>query len=119
MPEGYVFGPVMHLIQKIGERPTAAFPSSHVSVCLILLWLVIKYIKRLILLVSVITIVLILSTVYLRAHYLVDVIAGVLVAPLLYLFSVRLHKVLNEGVIFHFYPKSVINGDTDKAGNQS
>ena len=64
--------------QTSGERPTAAFPSSHIGITLILLYLVQPQSRRLFFVMLPFAVLLTLATVYIQAHYLVDAIAGVL-----------------------------------------
>lgn len=72
-----VFGYFIKLIQANGEAPTAAFPSSHVGVSVIVLcWLYAKGAKRLFWGLLPFTILLFFATVYIKAHYATDVIAG-------------------------------------------
>lgn len=77
---GYADGVFYSLVDsahRSGERPIAAFPSSHVSVCLVLMLIVWK--ERLHLLFGLllpIAVLLIISTVYIRAHYAIDVLGG-------------------------------------------
>ena len=60
-----------------GERPTAAFPSSHVGVSTILLLLLWKNgSRRLLLWLAPFYVLLCLSTVYIYAHYAIDVFGG-------------------------------------------
>jgi len=60
-----------------GERPTAAFPSSHVGITLILLLLAWRSGNRkLFAVVAVFFTLMCFSTVYIQAHYAVDVLAG-------------------------------------------
>ena len=60
-----------------GERPTAAFPSSHVGVSTILLLLLWKNgSRRLLLWLTPFYVLLCLSTVYIYAHYAIDVFGG-------------------------------------------
>lgn len=60
-----------------GERPTAAFPSSHVGVSTILLLLLWKSgSRRLLLWLAPFYVLLCLSTVYIYAHYAIDVFGG-------------------------------------------
>jgi membrane-associated phospholipid phosphatase len=81
LPDAYLFGAIMHFIQKIAEQPTGAFPSSHVGISLIIL-LISKKIAPLFFKIALpFVIILILSTVYIKAHYAVDVLAGIIVAP--------------------------------------
>ncbi|HYW96476.1 MAG TPA: phosphatase PAP2 family protein [Bacteroidales bacterium] len=97
LPDGYVFGPLMRFISAAGEGRTAAFPSSHVSICLMLLYGCFRYARTLMPLVLPVAVLLLLSTVYLRAHYAIDVIAGMIATPPVWLFSVKLFKTLNQG----------------------
>lgn len=68
-----------------GERPTAAFPSSHVGIstlCMLLLWRTnTKWLWRSMLPLYVL---LCLATVYIQAHYAVDALAGLLTGILSY-----------------------------------
>jgi membrane-associated phospholipid phosphatase len=43
-----------------------------------------------------VALLLVASTVYIKAHYLIDVFAGLLVAPLFYVFSVRIWGKMSE-----------------------
>ena len=62
---------------EAGERPTAAFPSSHVGISTILLLLVWRArSRRLLLALLPLYVLLCLSTVYIYAHYAIDVFAG-------------------------------------------
>jgi membrane-associated phospholipid phosphatase len=91
---GYIFEPITKLIQHFGERPTGAFPSSHVSICLMLLYGSFQYYRKLLYAIVPISILLIFSTVYIRAHYFVDVIAGFTFTPIIYAISVMLYRFL-------------------------
>jgi membrane-associated phospholipid phosphatase len=73
--------------QDTGERPTAAFPSSHIGISLILLYLVFPYSKKIFVALLPFVILLSLATVYIQAHYLVDAIAGVISSVLVFLLS--------------------------------
>jgi membrane-associated phospholipid phosphatase len=73
-----------------GERPTAAFPSSHVGIATIFIiyaWLTRS--RRLFLSLLPLYVLLCFSTVYIRAHYVIDVLGGWLTAVL---FFVVLHN---------------------------
>ncbi|MBF1514279.1 MAG: phosphatase PAP2 family protein [Prevotella pallens] len=80
-----------------GERPTAAFPSSHVgisTICMFLVWHTRNY--KLLMVLAPFYFFLCCATVYIQAHYLIDAIAGVISAILVYLtlfyFSKRMVK---------------------------
>ncbi len=92
IPNGFIFGSLIRIIQNNAEGQTAAFPSSHVSICLMLLWGCYRYAKKLLPYVIPVAIILLFSTVYLRAHYVIDVIAGILVTPLLWQLSSLIYQ---------------------------
>ncbi|MCS7163718.1 MAG: phosphatase PAP2 family protein [Thermodesulfovibrio sp.] len=57
-----------------------AFPSGHVGVSLVVLFLMLKYSKKLFWFSLIPVLLLIVSTVYCRYHYFVDVLAGIILA---------------------------------------
>ena len=81
-----------------GERPTAAFPSSHVGVstiCMLLLWHDRNY--RLLAVLAPFYLLLCCATVYIQAHYLIDAIAGFITGCLLFVILLRLsHPMINK-----------------------
>ncbi len=92
---GGAFTKLIRIVQEVGERPTGAFPSSHVGVTLIVLQLSWKYIRNLFYLLLPVAFVLILSTVYISAHYAVDIIGAFIFAPFIYAFSnYSYHKIM-------------------------
>jgi membrane-associated phospholipid phosphatase len=82
-----IFRKLVKLAEAIGEGPTAAFPSSHVGIIAIILYMSFKDAKKLFWFMLPVSIILFFSTVYLKAHYLIDVFGGFISAPLLYLIS--------------------------------
>lgn len=86
---GYQDGFFYHLLAEVhhsGERPTAAFPSSHVGisvVCMLLAWR--SGSRRLFYLLLPFAVLICFATVYIRAHYAVDVIAGLISGTAFYL----------------------------------
>ena len=82
----------MHAIQAGAEQPTGAFPSSHVGVTVVILLLAKKRLPLFYKVCVPLTFILILSTVYIKAHYAVDAIFGILSAPIiLYIFDDAYH----------------------------
>lgn len=85
---GYTDGVFYHMVESAkaaGERPTAAFPSSHVgvaTVCMLLSWHTRN--RRLVLCMLPFFVFLCMSTVYIQAHYVIDAIAGLLSGIVLY-----------------------------------
>ena len=85
---GYQDGPFYQFINvahAAGERPTAAFPSSHVGITLVLLLLAWRSGSwRLFFCVLPFFLLMCLATVYIRAHYAIDVVAGIVSGTLFY-----------------------------------
>lgn len=88
------FGHFIKIIQENGEAKTAAFPSSHVGVAVIMLIWIFKNLKKYFKYFVPIVITLFFATVYIKAHYAVDAIAGLLSAPFIYLIINHLFKKL-------------------------
>lgn len=78
-------------VQEAGERPTAAFPSSHVGITLILLYLIYPQSRKLFFCLLPFAVLLTLATVYIQAHYLVDVIAGAVTSYPVFLMSRKIY----------------------------
>ena len=90
--EGYVFVPLMRAIFNRMTLAGAAFPSSHVAIGLIAVLLLRPHLPRLFRLYLAIFVLLCVSTVYIYAHYVVDVVAGLAVAPVLLWAAKRLYR---------------------------
>lgn len=78
--------------QAAGERPTAAFPSSHIGVSAILLMLAFPVSRCLGVVLLPFFVLLCLATVYIQAHYLIDALAGLLSAGPVFLLSRGLYR---------------------------
>ncbi len=81
-----------------GERPTAAFPSSHVgisTVIMLLVWHTRN--RRLLLCMLPFYVFLCLATVYIQAHYAIDAIAGLLSGAALFAVFMWLSRGMTEG----------------------
>lgn len=94
VPGGYVFGALTRFIQANLEVPAAAFPSSHVSICLILVWACYRQAPRLLIVVMPLSLLMLLSTVYIRAHYVIDVLAAFIITPVIFILSDRFYNIL-------------------------
>ena len=88
------FSRAVKLIQYYGEHPTGAFPSSHVGMALIFLYVSFGNIRWLFWVIFPLFLLILLATVYIKAHYAIDVIAGLVSAPIVYFFSVGLYNFL-------------------------
>lgn len=93
-------GPFRALVQvahDAGERPTAAFPSSHVGIATVLLLLGARYCRmrrRCTLLKWFVPLYILLcfSTVYIKAHYAVDAMAGLVFGTVFYFILEQLYR---------------------------
>ena len=83
VPDAYLFRELVKSAQKY-ERPTGAFPSSHVGITTILMLLLWFHERKWVYIFAPVYGLLVMSTVYIKAHYLVDVPAGIISAVLIY-----------------------------------
>jgi len=91
------FSQMVQNTQQVGERPTAAFPSSHVGISTLIILLIIK--NRRFKLLSVlfpVYIALVTSTVYIQAHYVIDVLAGFTTAFIFYILGFLVYKLFTR-----------------------
>lgn len=96
VPDSGIFRSLVKFVEFVGERPTAAFPSSHVGMVLIMILIAWReYFKTLFWLVPFF-LLLSLSTVYIKAHYAVDVIGGIISAPLVLRISQKIFITFNK-----------------------
>lgn len=82
--DGFFYG-LVEQAKAAGERPTAAFPSSHVgisTVCMLLAAHTRQ--RRLVYILAPFYVFLCLATVYIQAHYAIDAIAGLITGCALY-----------------------------------
>ncbi len=92
VPEGYLFQKGVLLIQLLGEQPTGAFPSSHVGLTIIFLIITRTYSKKTFWFMLPVAIILIFATVYIKAHYVVDVFAGILSSGIVLLLAKKIYS---------------------------
>jgi membrane-associated phospholipid phosphatase len=94
-PPGWSDGFFYHLLDMThdaGERPTAAFPSSHVGCTTVLMMLALHTrSRRLVLGMLPFYVLMCFSTVYIYAHYAIDAIAGLITGIMLYYLLSRLY----------------------------
>ena len=85
---GWSGGLFYHLVQlahHAGERPTAAFPSSHVAIATLVMLITMKLrMWRWLLVLAIPYMFLCLSTVYIYAHYAIDAITGMVFGVVLF-----------------------------------
>lgn len=90
---GVFFTELVNIAQRAGERPTAAFPSSHIGVAVVVMILAFKAGRHLFVAFLPFFILLCCATVYIKAHYLVDAIAGFISGLLAYMLAERLYDI--------------------------
>jgi len=78
-----VFFHLMRWIYRVFEAPGAALPSSHVAVALCTVSFSFRYLRRIRYAHLAVALLLCLSTIYCRYHYVVDVLAGLVAAAVL------------------------------------
>jgi membrane-associated phospholipid phosphatase len=87
-----LFFELVEASQEVGERPTAAFPSSHVGISTILMIMAWRVNKNLCYGLTPFYVLLCCATVYIQAHYLIDVFAGLISAVVIYILSTWMYK---------------------------
>lgn len=85
-PDGF-FRELVERTQQSGERPTAAFPSSHVGMSTVLMFLLWNNRRWLFAVALPFYFFLCCATVYIQAHYLIDVFGGFVTAIIFYNFT--------------------------------
>lgn len=95
--KGVFFTELVNIAQRAGERPTAAFPSSHIGVSLVMIILAFKANRKLFAVLLPVFVLLCCATVYIKAHYLVDAIAGMFSGLLSYYIASRIYRTLFNG----------------------
>lgn len=92
-----IFYKLLIFAHEVGERPTAAFPSSHMGatvVFLILAWL--SKSRRLFWSFVPLAVLMFFATFYLQAHYAIDAIAGVFAGLVIYFLLLGLYKLIGK-----------------------
>jgi membrane-associated phospholipid phosphatase len=95
MERPYLFGKIMYYLLTTAEKPTGAFPSSHVGIALILVWITYRQLPKLFWFTWPFALGICFATVYLKAHYLLDVFAGIASVPLFIFISNKVYTALN------------------------
>lgn len=88
---GFFYG-LVEASQQVGERPTAAFPSSHVGISTIVLIMAWRVSWKLAFLLLPFYLLLCCATVYIQAHYLIDSVVGFISSFFVYILATNLYK---------------------------
>ena len=92
---GYEHGFFYNLVeasQEVGERPTAAFPSSHVGISTIVMIMAWRVNRKLAYILFPFYVLLCCATVYIQAHYLIDSLVGLITAFFVYQLATLMYK---------------------------
>ncbi len=93
---GYGFHNILtHTLNDLENIQWDAFPSGHVTIALLVAYFSLKFYPRMFYGLAPVIFLLVISTIYLRYHYLVDVLAGIVLFALVLFFTSRLR---------HYYP---------------
>lgn len=94
-----LFHNLVHWAHETGERPTAAFPSSHIGISTIVFILSWRHARQVVPVIAPLWLLLCCATVYIQAHYVIDAIAGLISAPImLFLAHLLLYTSFNHGL---------------------
>ncbi len=85
------------MAHEAGERPTAAFPSSHVGIMVVFLWLAWATKNRRFFWTLVpFGFLMFFATFYIQAHYAIDAIAGLVAGTVMYFLFLGIYKMLRS-----------------------
>ena len=85
IPGHGLFHDLVQQAHDAGERPTAAFPSSHVGIAVVLLWLAWETRSRWLMApLLVLSVLMFFATFYIQAHYAIDAVAGLFAGTMMY-----------------------------------
>ena len=88
----FIAQPIQELLNRLEGVKRDAFPSGHTGIALTVLYLSFRFEKKLFLIFLPFVLALIFSTVYCRYHYVVDVLAGVVLTIITVLIGERLYE---------------------------
>ncbi len=91
---GFIFVNVIDYIVKYAEIHNAAFPSSHVALSVFILLIAYKYLRILFYFLLPVFIGLCFATVYIQAHYVIDIPAGLAYGIIFYIYNLKIKNFL-------------------------
>ena len=89
---------VRELLYNLEKIKRDCFPSGHTEISLVVLVLAYKFEKRAFAILLPIVVSLIFSTVYLRYHYVIDVIAGIILAVIITITAPVLYEAMTKWI---------------------
>jgi membrane-associated phospholipid phosphatase len=97
--QGYIFTDLSNYIKNNVHLNGGAFPSAHCGASTIMLVSIYRHCRSLRHMFTVLIILIFVSTVYGRFHYITDVVAGVCVAVLVLWFSPKFRLLINQSTV--------------------
>jgi len=95
--DGYIFAqPIRDIINFFEPSTLDCFPSLHTSIVIVVTLLAGRFYRRFYKLYIFLSVVIIFSLIYLRYHYILDVVAGALWAVVSFYCAIYLHKKFNQ-----------------------
>jgi membrane-associated phospholipid phosphatase len=94
--------PIYDLIDVLETNKFDCFPSLHTALLLVVMYISYRYTRTLYYIYVPIAIGILISLIYLRYHYFIDVLAGVVFAIASVIFSEWLHNKYHKRFTFHF-----------------
>jgi len=82
--QGHLLEPIEHAIEVTAQDSRGAFPSLHCATSFLSLFFAWRYVRWLFWVMIPLVALLILSTIYLRHHYVIDLIAGLVLAIIIF-----------------------------------
>ena len=101
--DGYVLAlPIKNFIDMLEPNKLDAFPSLHAAILLITMRVAREHEKKLFYIFMPVAVIITVSLVYCRYHYVIDIIAGFLLAEVTYRLAERVHGRLRKKCAPHF-----------------
>jgi membrane-associated phospholipid phosphatase len=100
---GYLLtNPIREIIDILEPNKFDAFPSLHSGILTTTMIISYRYARGMFYLFIPIAIGIMISLVYCRYHYVIDIIAGILVSLVSYHLSSKIYDIIHEKTLFHF-----------------
>ena len=104
--DGYLLAePIRNIINILEPNKLDAFPSLHAAILLLTLLIARKYHRAMYLIFIPVAVGILVSLVYLRYHYVIDVLVGLLLAILSWILGNRLYEKYHKNFDFHFWAR--------------
>lgn len=100
---GYLLtSPIKELINTLEPNKLDAFPSLHSGILMTTMIMSYRFARRMFYIFMPIAFGIMISLVYCRYHYVIDIIAGIFVSFISYQFSIKIYTKISKTTVFHF-----------------